>query len=426
MSTYSEKYKSIPVKEFPALQEKAMEHFHRMGFPTSKHEEWKYTNIALIASGNFSFAKQETTVSKEEILKQFPFIKDAVSVVLENGKWNKAASEISGLTEGVEIKNLQESKNIPAFKEHFNLYADVQDDAFAALNTAFTPEGLFIHVQPGAIIEKPVYLIHVSSSEQDAVISHNRLLVVAEKNSSVKISSLYVSGNSSSETFTNVINEIVSGENAAVEFDLLQDENKKSFQICGTHVYQYGNSRFNINTICLGNRILKNKLHIKLDGSNSENYMHGLYLADETQLTDNHTAVYHSKPHCNSNQLYKGIIGGKAHGVFNGKIFVEKDAQKTNAYQSNKNILLSDDAVINAKPQLEIFADDVKCSHGATTGQMDEDAIFYLRSRGIGEENAKALLNVAFANDILNNITIDSFRNYISSLVESRLKEAVK
>jgi Fe-S cluster assembly protein SufD len=422
---YLEKYKTIQ-KEFPALQEKAMEHFHRLGFPTSKHEEWKYTNINPIASGDFSFAISEIKISKEEILQQFPFVKDAVWLVIENGRWNLNASSLEKVQAGIEIKSLRESKNNPVVQKHFNLYADVQADAFAALNTAFSNDGLFIHIHPDIVVSQPVFIIHVSSSAGQATVSHHRLLVVAEKNSSVKISTLFVSQNESAETFANVINEIVADTNAVVELDLLQNENKKSFQICGTHVYQSAGSQFNINTIALGNRILKNKLHIKLDGSNAENHMHGLYLADENQLTDNHTAVYHTKPHCNSNQLYKGIIGGKAHGVFNGKIFVEKDAQKTNAYQSNKNILLSNDAVINAKPQLEIFADDVKCSHGATTGQMDEDAVFYLRSRGIGEENAKALLNVAFANDILNNISIDSFRDYVSSLVESKLKEAVK
>ncbi len=425
VTEYLEKYKTIQ-KEFPALQEKAMEHFYRLGFPTSKNEEWKYTNIAPIASRNFSFSVPETKNSKEEILQQFPFVKNSIVVVIENGRWNKDASEIKALPAGVEIKSLRDSKNDSVVQKHFNLYADVQADAFAALNTAFANDGLFIHIHPKARIEKNIYIVHISSSTEQAIISHNRLLVIAEKNSSAKISTIYISKDNSSETFVNVINEIFADENAAVEFDLLQNENKKSFQICGTHVYQSANSRFNINTVALGNSILKNKLHIKLDGSNAENYMHGLYLADDSQLTDNHTAVYHAKPNCNSNQLYKGIIGGKANGVFNGKIVVEKDAQKTLAYQSNKNILLSNDAVINAKPQLEIFADDVKCSHGATTGQMDEDAVFYLRSRGIGEENAKALLNVAFANDILNNISIDSFREYISSLVESKLKEAGK
>ena len=211
-------------------------------------------------------------------------------------------------------------------------------------------------------------------------------------------------------------------ENAKVEYDLLQNENDRSFRITGTHVCQASNSTFSINTASLGGSILKNKLHIKLDGQNCETHMHGLYVAGGNQLIDNHTAVYHAKPHSHSNELYKGIIGGKAHGVFNGKIFVEKDAQKTNAYQSNKNILLSNDAVVNAKPQLEIFADDVKCTHGATTGQMDDEALFYLRSRGINENDAKALLNLAFANDVLGNIKDGSFRSYIAGLVGMKLR----
>lgn len=426
VTNYSELYKTISVKEFPSLQEKAMEHFNRLGFPDSKNEEWKYTNINSIVTKKFSFSVADVKISKEEILQRFPFVKDSIFIVIENGRWNLNASDIQNLPAGIEIKNLSEAKNNPLVQKHFNLYADVQADAFAALNTAFANEGLFIHVLPNTIVEKNIYILSVSSSLEQAIVSHNRLLVVAGKNSTAKVSCIYFSKNDSSETFTNVINEIVAEENSSIELDVLQNENEKSFHICGTHVYQSADSRFNINTVSLGNNILKNKLHIKLDGPNAENHMHGLYLAHGSQLVDNHTAVYHAKPNCNSNQLYKGIVGGKAHGVFNGKIFVEKDAQKTNAYQSNKNILLSDDAVINAKPQLEIFADDVKCSHGATTGQMDQEALFYLRSRGIGEENAKALLNVAFANDILNNISIDSFREYVSSLVESKLKETVK
>ncbi len=426
MTNYSEQYKSIAVKEFPLLQEKAMAHFNRMGFPTSKNEEWKYTNIAPIALKDFSFSVQETKISKDEILQQFPFVKDSILVVMENGRLNADASDFKSLPSGIEIKTLREGKNNPFVQKYFNLYADVQADAFAALNTAFANDGLLIHIHPKAIIEKPVFIIHVSSSHEQAVLTNDRLLVVAEKNSSAKISGIHVSKNNISETFSNVVNEIFIDENASLEFDLLQNENKQSFQVCGTHVYQSANSTFRINTVSIGGSIVKNKLHIKLDGQNAVNYMHGLYVADDSQLMDNHTAVYHVQPHCNSNQLYKGIIGGKAHGVFNGKIFVERDAQKTNAYQSNKNILLSDDAVVNAKPQLEIYADDVKCSHGATTGQMDEDAVFYLRSRGIGEDNAKALLNVAFANDVLNNITLDSFREYVSSVAESKLKDSVK
>lgn len=422
MAKFLEQYRTI-AKEFPSLQDEAINHFNRLGFPTNKNEEWKYTNILPILNKDFSFLFSETKISREEIISRFSFLKDSLLIVLENGKLNANAGNLEDLSSGIEIKKLSEIKDNPLVKKHYNLYVDVHDDAFGALNTAFATEGLVVIIKPKAVIKKPIYIINISSSREQAVISYNRLLVIAEKNSSAKISWITVSKSNLSETFLNSENEIFIDENASLEFDVLQNENEKSFQICGTHVYQSANSKFNISTVSLGGNILRNKLHIKLDGQNCETHMYGLYVSNNTQLVDNHTAVYHTRPHSNSNQLYKGIVGGKAHGVFNGKIFVERDAQKTNAYQSNKNILLSNDAVVNAKPQLEIFADDVKCTHGATTGQMDDEALFYLRSRGINEGDAKTLLNLAFANDILNNISDDGFRNYISELVETKLKE---
>jgi Fe-S cluster assembly protein SufD len=422
VETYLEKYRLQEQREFPAIQEKAMQHFSRLGFPTSKNEEWKYTSIAPIISTDFSFTLPVNQIAPAEIVQRFPFLKDCIVVVLENGRFSRAASTIENLPAGIEIKTLAEAKSNSAVQAHYNLYADVQSDAFSALNTAFANDGLVIMIHPKAVIENPVYVIQVSSSNNQAVISHSRLLILAGKNSDSKISLLSVSKNEKTETFSNTIAEIFADENASIHYDLFQHENEKSFQVCGTHVYQSASSKFTANTIALGGRILKNKLHIKADGLNCETHMNGLYVAGGTQLIDNHTAVYHARPHCSSNELYKGIIGGKAHAVFNGKIFVEKDAQKTNAYQSNKNILLSNDAVVNAKPQLEIFADDVKCTHGATTGQMDDESLFYLRSRGINEPDAKALLNLAFANDILNAVSQDPFREYISALVESKLK----
>ena len=420
---FLDKYKSLKLHEFPSHQDKAIGFFSRLGFPTTKSEEWKYTNVAPIIAREYANELPAVQLTSAEILERFPFAKNGIRIVLENGKLNYDASFLDSNTKDIEILSLAEANKSPLIQSHYNIYADVQEDAFAALNTAFANEGIVVRVSRGTAIEKPVYIFQVASSQEQAVISHNRLLVIAEKNSAAKISCISVSKNKNTESFSNTVMEIVTEENASLEFDLFQNENEKSFQICGTHVYQSANSVFSMNTVSLGGSILKNKLHIKLDGLNCETHMHGLYVAGGTQLIDNHTAVYHSKPHCNSNELYKGIIGGKAHGVFNGKIFVEKDAQKTNAYQSNKNILLSNDAVVNAKPQLEIFADDVKCTHGATTGQMDDEALFYLRSRGINEADAKALLNLAFANDILNNISLPEFSAYISSLVEAKLKE---
>ncbi|HLG36264.1 MAG TPA: Fe-S cluster assembly protein SufD [Bacteroidia bacterium] len=425
MANISEQYKTI-IKEFPVLQEKAMAHFSRLGFPTPKNEEWKYTNISPIVNHDFSLVMPDSKISKEEILWRFPFVRDSVFVVTENGKINSEASNLKNLPAGIEIKNLRDVKNLPLVQKHFNLYVDVQEDAFAALNTAFVNDGLVILISKNAMIENPVYVINISSSIQEAVNVYDRLLAVAEKNSQMKISNIVVSKDKLSEIFVNSQVEVFADENSSIEFDVLQNENAKSFHINGTHVYQSANSKFSFNTVSLGGSILRNKLHIKLDGTNCETHMHGLYVAADSQLIDNHTAVYHSKPNCNSNQLYKGIIGGKAHGVFNGKIMVEKDAQKTNAYQSNKNILLSNAAVVNTKPQLEIFADDIKCTHGATTGQMDDESLFYLRSRGINENNAKALLNLAFADDVLNKISDEKFRKYIHFLVEQKLKNDVQ
>jgi len=419
-----EQYKKSP-KEFPLLQEEAIQHFSRLGFPTTKNEEWRYTNISPILNKNFRFLISDLKISKEEILKRFPFLKDSIYIVAENGRLNTEISNLKNLPEGIEIKNLRDVKNLPLVKRHFNFYVDVQEDAFGALNTAFANDGVVILVSKNTVIKQPVYLINVSASIQEAINIYDRLLVIAEKNSQAKIFSINISQNNTSETFVNSQVEVFADENSSIEFCVLQNENEKSFHINGTHVYQSANSKFASTTITLGGNIHRNKLHIKLDGQNCETHMHGLYIAGDSQLLDNHTAVYHSQPHCNSNQLYKGILGGKAHGVFNGKILVEKDAQKTNAYQSNKNILLSNDAVINAKPQLEIFADDVKCTHGATTGQMDDDALFYLRARGINENNAKALLNLAFSDDVLNKISDDNFRSYVHTLTEKKLKEVL-
>ena len=405
------------------MQEEAIGHFNRLGLPTTRNEEWKYTNITPLFSRNFNLPAAGPAISKDELIRRFPFLKGESFVVLENGRMIPESSEIHALPDGIFLKNLNEARDLPAVKNHFNRYVDVEQDAFAALNTAFAREGLVVIVSEKRKTERPLYILNVALADNEAVVSHNRLLVICEKYSTARISNIVISGNEHSESFVNEQVEIFLDEQASLEFDVLQDENRKSFHINGTHVYQSANSRFDITTAALGGSILRNKLHIKLNGENAEAHMHGLYVANGTQLIDNHTAVYHSMPHCNSNELYKGLVGGKAHAVFNGKILVEKDAQKTNAYQSNKNILLNNDAVVNAKPQLEIFADDVKCTHGATTGQMDDEALFYLRARGIPEKNAKALLNLAFANDILGNITAEPFRNFTAGVVESKLKE---
>src|SRR5687767_13247669 len=292
-----EQYKNAP-KEFPLLQEEAMKHFARLGFPTTKHEEWKYTNITPIINRDFSLTINDSKISREEIFERFPFLKDSIFAVIENGKINPEISNLKNLPEGIEIKNLREVKNLPLVKQHFNVYVDIKEDAFSALNTAFANDGVAILISKNSTVEKPVYLVNISSSIQEAVNVYERLLVVTEKNSQAKIFSLNLSQNNTSETFINSQVEIFADENSSIEFCVMQNENEKSFHINGTHVYQSANSKFESTTITLGGSIHRNKLHIKLDGENCETHMHGLYIAGGSQLLDNHTAVYHSEPHC--------------------------------------------------------------------------------------------------------------------------------
>ena len=404
------------------LRSTAIRNFERMGFPTGKNEEWKYTNIAPLLQPAYALPRTDAPgLSNDAILERLQLPKDSILVVLKNGRLENPLLQLPG---GMEIRSLYESRDMPVVKQHFARIADMQDDSFSALNTAFFLDGVFIQLPSGSVAPQPVFIVNVSSQQEEAVLAYNRFLMVAGKNTAAKIAWITISVNDTAQTFVNAVNEIVVEENASVEFDLFQDENAKAYQVCHTAVHQHPNSRFKINTATLGGSIVRNTLHLNLDGENCETHLYGLYVASGNQLIDNHTAVLHGKPHSNSNQLYKGIVGGHAHGVFNGKIFVARDAQKTNAYQSNKNILLSNEAVVNAKPQLEIYADDVKCTHGATTGQMDDDALFYLRARGINEINAKALLNQAFASDVLDNISVDSLREAIVRATEKKLMEA--
>lgn len=409
-----------------ALRKTSMASFAELGFPTTKQEEWKYTNVSPISKIDFhrSQPQGKSALTDEDIYANFLCGKDAIVLVFENGYYNERLSKLNSLPGNFTVKSLASSMQDEQVKQHLGKYASVKTESFIALNTAFIFDGAFIHVPANTIVEKPVHLMYVSDARHGATVSYPRNLVVAEKNSQVRITESFHSVGSANHSFINSVTEVVVQENATVEFNKIQVEADEAFHINHTEAYQQKNSTFNITTITLGGTIVRNNLHIVLNDENATAHLNGLYLLKGSQLVDNHTLVDHAKPNCFSNELYKGIIDGKAQGVFNGKIFVRKDAQKTNAYQSNKNILMSNEASMNAKPQLEIFADDVKCSHGATTGQLDDDALFYLRSRGIGEDQAKALLNVAFAADVLKNMTNESLKNNLSVLIAAKLKRS--
>jgi len=406
------------------LRKESIQRFVELGFPTTKNEEWKYTNVLPITKIDFrnSTPSDKFKLTQADI-KDFLICGSAATVlVFENGHFNEALSVFNNLPKNAVAKSLASSLSDEAVKEHFGKYASIKTESFIALNTAFSYDGAFIHIPANTIVEQPIHLLYVSDARAEATVAYPRNLIVAEKSSQVKIVESFHCIQSGNHNFTNSVTEIAVKENALVEFNKIQNETAEAFHINHTEAYLAKNSTFNINTITLGGEIVRNNLHIVLNDENGTAHLYGLYLLNGNQLVDNHTLVDHAKPNCYSNELYKGIIDDKAHGVFNGKIFVRQDAQKTNAYQSNKNILLSNDASMNAKPQLEIFADDVKCSHGATTGQIDEEALFYLRSRGIGEESARALLNTAFASDVINHITIDELRNNLANFLSSKLK----
>jgi len=289
-----------------------------------------------------------------------------------------------------------------------------------ALNTAFLANGLFVLIKRNKQVTKPVYVYHLTDTNADNVFVQPRSLFVIEENAQLQLVELY-NNNGLHESFTNEVIEIAVHENARLEYYKVQDENENCHHVGTTHVRQVGKCFTHCVTVTLNGGTIRNNINMVLEASSNEGHLYGLYMVDGKTHVDNHSIVDNVMPNCFSNELYKGIMDGNSTGVFNGKIFVRQDAQKTNAYQSNKNILMSDTSSVNTKPQLEIFADDVKCSHGCTIGQLDEDALFYLRARGIGEKKAKALLLHAFAADILEQIKPEVLRTYLEQKIDDRL-----
>lgn len=400
------------------LRANAMDAFRQSGIPTTRHEEWKYTNVKALTErfNRFGNGSLSGMVASKHIEQFLLAGKSVCLLVFENGVFNEALS--STAPEGLVVQNLATSMQDAAVKQYLGKIASSNTDAFVAINTAFMRDGVFIHVPAKAQGSKPIHILYINTSAE-AVVTRN--LVVAEPSSSVEIIESYHSLDDSQEGFTSNVTEVVVKQNANVTWVKAQLENNRTSQISFTQVEQEQDSRFSSSVMTLGGKLTRNNLHIRLDGTNCNAHMYGLYLLDGHQLCDNHTLVDHAMPHCESNELYKGILNDSSSGVFNGKIFVRQDAQKTNAYQSNKNILLSDDAQMNTKPQLEIFADDVKCSHGTTTGQIDEEALFYLRARGIGEQAARTLLNIAFVGDVLSHIENETLRDQFQALAEAKL-----
>lgn len=404
------------------LRKEAFEAFAIHGFPATKNEEYRYTNLTRVLEKNFDLSDlshfpQGETADKKNLFHDA----EAIHILINNGILDK--TKLSGLAfPDMEILTLQDAsdKNASDIKNHLGKLAEIHHDPFATLNTAFSHDGVFIKIRKNSKVEKPIILHYNSGNASISNMFQTRNLIIVEEGAQVNIIESY-SSNSTDQQFSNHVSEIVVDANAKLNYFKLQNQSKYSYHIDNTYISQYRDSVVKTSTITLEGKIIRNNLNYLLEDENCEAHMFGLYVLHGDSHVDNHTSVDHKKPNCYSNEIYKGILDNNAKGVFNGKIFVRKDAQKTNAFQTNKNILLTDTASINTKPQLEIWADDVSCSHGCTTGQLDEEQLFYLRSRGINKSSARAMLLHAFVDDVLDKIEIDFLHDFVHQEMYNRL-----
>lgn len=404
------------------LRKQAIDRFERLGFPTRKDEAWKYTNINNVLTHGFKVLVAPPVPALDEG-DVTPFAipdLDAHVVVLINGRFSDRLSSIGVVPEGVAIESLEEAagSHPDVLDQYFGHNAQHDDDVFTALNTAFTLDGLFVYVPKGRVLAKPIHVINLQKADEDLFLQPRNLLVF-EENTQGKVIETSFSLNDT-RTFTNAVTEVFIGEHAIVDLYLLQDQGDDASLVSNTNVYQKAASVFTAGTVTLSGDIVRNNLNVLPDAEHCETHLYGLFLPRGDTHVDNHTLVDHAKPDCVSNELYKGVLDDRSSGVFNGKVFVRPDAQRINAFQENKTILLTQEVTMNSKPELEIYADDVKCSHGATTGQLDGEALFYLRSRGLPEQQAKGMLLHAFVGDVIEKVRVDALRRMLDARVTYR------
>ncbi|HEX4264868.1 MAG TPA: Fe-S cluster assembly protein SufD [Verrucomicrobiae bacterium] len=419
-----EKQTNQPAWLFP-LRKAGISSFAEQGFPTLKDEDWRFTNVAPIARLPFKpMIESARDKAVAEMLPGAVFAKLAGSrMVFVNGHYAAELSSIGALPGGVKVSNLAAAlaHDSALVEKHLGRYAQAQGNAFAALNQAFFTDGAFIYVPGGVTIEEPIQLIFISSAKEAGETIQPRNLIIADTNSKLTVVESYLSiGNA--PYFTNAVTELVAGDNARVEHVKFQDESADAYHIA-TIQGQFGRtSRVTVHSFAVGAKLSRNNIRANLAGEGLECILNGLYLTKDEQLADHHMVVEHAQPHCASHEYFNGILDDKSKGVFHGRILVQRIAQKTDAKQTNKNLLLSDDATADTKPQLEIYADDVKCTHGATIGQLNDESIFYLRSRGIDTVTARRMLIHAFAGEIIERIQCDGAREELDKLVWDRIE----
>lgn len=400
----------------------AIKNFEDKGFPTKKDEAWKYTSLNAILKNDFTvFPKEENNIQYSDVKKYFLHEIDTYKVVFIDGIFS---SHLSSTThDGIDVCLMASALSRPKYKmvidAYFNQIAN-KDDSLTSLNTAFANEGAYINIPKSKVADKPIEIMYFSTGNEAALLVQPRNLVIVGENSHVQIIERHQSLNEN-PVLTNSVTEIFAKKRAIVDYYKIQNDTLEANLIDNTYVSQQKESHVSVHTFSFGGNLTRNNLNFYHFGERLTSTLNGITIIGEKQHVDHYTLVKHSAPNCESFQDYKGIYADRSTGVFNGKVYVEKEAQKTNAFQKSNNILLSDKATINAKPQLEIFADDVKCSHGCTVGQLDETALFYMQQRGIPKKEAKALLMYAFSNAVIENIKIPELKQRITKIIATKL-----
>lgn len=415
--TFLKHFDSIPAL-FPVQGEARAAIHNGLDFPTTRDEHWKYTRVASIISG--SYKRHEANAASVDV---FMLDKDFHRIVFVNGVFQSEHS--SELPKGMSMEPMAKMKGAKRNRmlDELGSLIDHKTQPFLSLNTGYFEDGAYIKVEKNAVIDQPVCILNITSGTAQATNVRNLIHVEA----GAQISFVHqFEGVDNAGSFTNAVTEIHLDENAQVSYHLIENEGVETSMVNTTHVSQKRDSRFTIVTATKSGRLVRNNIHAAITDSGCETNMYGIYFTSDRQHVDNHTYADHQKPNCNSNELYKGVMTDRSTGVFNGKIMVHQDAQQTNAFQSNQNVLLSDNATINTKPELEIYADDVKCSHGCTVGQLDEEAMFYLQSRGLGKEAASRLLVQAFAGEVLERVEVESVRQDLEAFIEQKFQELRK
>jgi Fe-S cluster assembly protein SufD len=400
------------------LRRDAFARFCEVGFPTTHDEDWRFTSVSAIAQTPFRLARNGRFRLSQKELEPYRVPGVACQLAFVNGRFARELSLTNNLPAGVEVSGLAgETTSGPgAIELHLGRYLDTRGDAFCALNTAFVEDGAYVHIPRGTLVEEPICLLFVSTADDAPSMSHPRNLIVAEEDSQATFVEDYVSLDGGA-VFSNTVTELVAGDHTVLSHYMIEREHKEAFNISTLRIQQGRSANVASHSVLLGGALVRNNVHPVLAGEGGECLINGLFIGDDHQHLDNYMLVEHASPRCGSRQFYNGILDGHAHGVFHGRIIVHKDAQKTDAKQTNRNLLLSDDAQIDTKPQLEIYADDVKCTHGATIGQIEGDALFYLRSRGIDEVSARKLLLFAFASECLDRMKHGPVRKHVEGLI---------